>query len=188
MDANATTRPDAPGLRLRVADLPKSRDTGFDIRPDADWCADIARDLGIDGLRKLRFQGRLIPQGTADWRLEAHLGATVIQPCIVTLTPVTTRLEEDTGRTYLANPPEIPEAAEVEMPEDDSQEALPAVIDLAQVMTEALALALPLYPRADGAELDQTQFAAPGVAPMTDEEARPFAGLKALRDKLEDGE
>ena len=49
----------------------------------------------------------------------------------------------------------------------------------------ALALALPLYPRAEGADLAQAQFAGPGVTPMTDEDARPFAGLKDLRDKLD---
>jgi hypothetical protein len=51
-------------------------------------------------------------------------------------------------------------------------------------MAEALALALPDYPRAPDAELEAGQFAAPGVAPMTDDEAKPLAGLAALRDRL----
>ncbi|MCX8227096.1 MAG: DUF177 domain-containing protein, partial [Sulfitobacter sp.] len=37
-----------------------------------------------------------------------------------------------------------------------------------------------------GAELGQAVYAEPGVAPMTDEDARPFAGLAQLREKLED--
>jgi hypothetical protein len=44
-------------------------------------------------VRKLRFIGTLEPEGAQDWRLTADLGATVVQPCVVTLAPVTTRLE-----------------------------------------------------------------------------------------------
>ncbi len=41
---------------------------------------------------------------------------------------------------------------EAEMPEDDTAEPLPEVIDPGAVMFEALALALPDYPRAPKAE------------------------------------
>ena len=51
-------------------------------------------------------------------------------------------------------------------------------------MVEALSLALPLYPKAEGAQLEDTTFAQPGITPMSDEAARPFSGLSALRDKL----
>ena len=78
----------------------------------------------------------------------------------------------------------MPEGAEVEMPEDDSIEPLPATLDLGAVMIEALSLALPTFPRAAGAELGQVLATRAGIAPMTDEDAKPFAGLGALRDKL----
>jgi uncharacterized metal-binding protein YceD (DUF177 family) len=48
------------------------------------------------------------------------------------------------------------------------------------VLTEALALALPLYPRADGAEDGSLAVTEPGKAAMTDDEARPFANLAEL--------
>jgi uncharacterized metal-binding protein YceD (DUF177 family) len=77
-----------------------------------------------------------------------------------------------------------PDGAEAEMPEDDAVEPLPQTLDLGTVMVEALSLALPPFPRADGAELGQVLAAAAGVTPMTDDDAKPFAGLGALRDKL----
>jgi hypothetical protein len=40
------------------------------------------------------------------------------------------------------------------MPEDDTTEALPERLDLSAVMAEALALALPDYPRAPDAEME----------------------------------
>jgi uncharacterized metal-binding protein YceD (DUF177 family) len=170
-----------------LARLPRSTDRAFELVPDAAARERLAAELGLLGLRKLRLTGRLVPEGKRDWRLEASLGATVVQPCVVTAEPVTTRLDEPVARRYLAVMPE-PEGEEVEMPEDDSAEPLPAALDLFAVLAEALALALPQYPRAAGAELGEAVFAAPGVAPMTDEEARPLAGLAALRDRLKGAE
>ena len=126
----------------------------------------------------------LTARGKTDWQLKAQLGATVVQDCVVTLDPVTTRIEEPISRRWVRDLPELEAGDETEMPDDETLEQLGAEIDLGEVMIESLALALPLFPRADGAALDQANFAAPGVAPMRDEDARPFAGLSALRDQL----
>lgn len=178
--------PRPPFDRLSLARLPRGSARSFEIVPDAATRAALAEDLGLLALRKLRFTGQVLPEGARDWRLEAMLGATVVQPCVVTAEPVTTRIDDPVTRRYLAEMPE-PEGDDVEMPEDDSAEPLPDVLDLSAVLAEALALALPLYPRAQGAALEQTVFAAPGVAPLTDEDARPLAGLAALRDRLSPG-
>jgi uncharacterized metal-binding protein YceD (DUF177 family) len=61
---------------------------------------------------------------------------------------------------------------------------MPEVIDLPAIAAEALALALPLYPRAPGAELGPTQHAHEGVTPLQDADLKPFAGLSALAAKL----
>jgi uncharacterized metal-binding protein YceD (DUF177 family) len=168
---------------LVLARLSRGGETSFELAPEAPARAALAGELGLAALKKLRFSGRLIPEGKRDWRLVADLGATVVQPCVVTAEPVTTRIDEPVVRRYLAEMPE-PEGDEVEIPEDDSAEPLPGTLDLAEVMAEALALTLPIYPRAPGAELGEARFAAPGTAPLTDDDARPLAGLAALRDKL----
>ena len=174
----------ARSLPLRLADLPARKPTRFDLAPGPDDLAALAAELGLSGLRKLRFKGELRPDGRRDWRLEATLGATVVQPCVVTLDPVTTRIDEPVTRRYLAGMAE-PEGEETEMPEDVSAEPLPEVVDIGAVMAEALALALPLYPRAEGAELGETVLTEPGKQALTDQDTKPFAGLAALRDKLQ---
>lgn len=171
---------------LRVADLAQNRPTQFELRPDAAQMQALADELGLNGLRKLSFTGQIKAQGKRDWVLTGRLGATVIQPCVVTLDPVTTRIETDVRRTYLSEMPEI-DASEVEMEEDDTIDQLGAFIDPAVVMAESLALALPLYPRKEGADLGEAVFTEPGQAPMRDEDARPFAGLSGLRDTLKKG-
>ena len=169
---------------LRTADLPARTPYRFDIEPTAPERAEIQASLELDGLRKVRFYGELAPLGKTDWRLTAALGATVIQPCVATLEPVTTRIETEVSRQFLAGYEE-PEAPEVEMPEDDSVEALGSAIDLWQVLVEALSLAVPLYPRADQhAEAVELRVTEPGKHAMTDEEAKPFAGLAALKSQL----
>jgi uncharacterized metal-binding protein YceD (DUF177 family) len=164
---------------IRLADASRHRDLAVLIEPDAEARAALAADLGIVAVRKLRLEGVLRPLGRADWRLDATLGATVVQECVVTLAPVTTRIDEPVERSYLESMPEA-EAGEVEMPEDDTAEPLPAALDLRDVLREALALALPPFPRADGVELGEVVVTEPGAAPLTDEAAKPFASLRDL--------
>ena len=185
---SANTPPLAWAHPLRIADLPNRTATQFSLIPDAPTRAAIARELGLHGLKKLRFTGTLQASGKADWQLIADLGATVTQPCVVTLTPVSTRIDEKMLRTYLAMIPEddTEQGEEIEMPDDDSVDRLGAWLDLGEVMIEALELAIPAYPRAEGAELSEATFSKEGVTPMTDEDTKPFAGLAALRNKLQD--
>ena len=175
--------PPSPTRALRVADLSHNAATPFDVRPDTATLEGIARDLGLLALRKLSFQGTVSALGKHDWELQATLGATVVQPCVVTLEPVTTRIDLPVVRRFIKDLAR-PDAPEIEMPEDDTIEPLGTVIDPAQVMIESLALALPDYPRKEGADLEQSRFAEPGTAPMSDDEAKPFAGLADLRDSL----
>lgn len=177
---NASPSPDT----LRVADLAQ-KPTRFALRPDAEAQKAWAEALGLDALRKLSFEGAVRPEGKRDWILEAKLGATIEQPCTVTLAPVRTRIDVPVTRRFLSDFT-TPDTPEVEMPEDETIEALGAWIDLQAVMIEALSLEIPPYPRADGANFESAQFAEDGTAPLTDEAMRPFAGLAALREQMKD--
>ncbi len=179
-------RPDtaaAAPARLRLPDLKQRKVHAFDWVPDRVAMAAIAAELDLIDLKKARLSGRLVPVGKADWDLEAKLGATVTQPCVATLAPVRTRIDETVLRRYRADPGEVPLAGEIEMPEDDTIEPLPEVVDLSDVFRESLSLALPPFPRVGDAATVNLDVAEPGVTPMTDADARPFAGLAAFRPK-----
>ena len=163
--------------------LKGDRPIPFDLQPDAAALEALAGDLGIRAIRKLRFSGEVRPQGRADWSLSAQLGATVVQGCVVTLEDVVTRIDERVTRDYSPDVFE-PEGEEIELDAEDGPDPLGEGIDLAAAMEEALSLALPAYPRAPGAELGEAVFTEPGKEAMTDEDARPFAALKGLRDGL----
>ncbi|MDF1728676.1 MAG: DUF177 domain-containing protein [Sulfitobacter sp.] len=178
----ANTAPSSTALR--VAGLSQGSENGFALQPGADQLAAIAQELDLLALRKVRFTGRVVPQGGSDWRLEGTLGATAVQACVVTLAPVTTRVDVPVTRQYLAHYDQ-PDDPEAEMPEDETIEPLGTWIDPEAVLIEALSLALPDYPRAEEAELGEMVVTEPGQKPMTNEEAKPFAGLASLRDALE---
>ena len=178
--------PDAtplPSQVIRLSDQRGRGDMPFRLEPDARGRAAIAADLGISGVKKLRFEGRLTPVGKRDWHLDATLGATVVQDCVVTLAPVTSRIDEAVVRRYMADLPP-PVAGEIEMPQDDTAEPLPSSLDLVAVMIEALALALPPFPRAEGVAPVDLTVTEPGAVPLSTEGSRPFAGLSVLRDSL----
>ncbi len=178
---------------LRVAELPKGTAQSFDIVPDAAARAAMANELGILALRKLTFRGQLAPLGRRDWQLTAELGATAQQACIATLEPVTCRIDVRVQRRFLADMPH-PEELEptpedgVPIPEDEAEEPLGATIDLGRVLIEAVALALPDYPRKEGAGAAEAAAAPPGADPLDDDAVKPFAGLAALRAQMDGDE
>ncbi|MRU13965.1 DUF177 domain-containing protein [Roseovarius sp. A21] len=171
---------------LRVSDLSQSKPHRFSLRPDRPAMEAIASQLSLTGLRKLSFSGELRPDRGRDWRLEGTLGATVTQPCVVSLEPVTTRLDVQVTRRFLDEMPhETASAEEIEMAEDETIDPLGSRIDLEAVMIEALALALPDYPRKEDNAPVEAEFTPPGARPIEEERQKPFAGLADLKKKLE---
>ena len=166
-----------------LKDLPQRKSTRFSIVLDTPTLAQIATELDLISLKKLRFDGELMPISGSDWALHAQLGATVVQPCRVSLEPVTTRIEEQIKRQYLANfrPPIDSEA---EMPDDDTKEPLPDEIDIIQIIQEALALAIPAFPRRDDISDTKTSARPQNTDPMEEETVKPFAALAELRAQM----
>jgi uncharacterized metal-binding protein YceD (DUF177 family) len=171
----------------RVADLPSKKVTRFSIRPDGNHRNNTSQLLGFEGIKKLDFTGEIAPMGKRDWRLSGKLGATVTQSCVVTLKPVTTRIDISVTREFLSEKPE-PTGDEYEITEDDSIEELGEFIDAYSVMQEALAIAAPDYPRVANAQLEDSVYTEPGKIALTDEDAKPFAALANLIKQTENPE
>lgn len=170
--------PDTPAanlhLILRLAALHRRAPHPFALTPDAAARAGLAAELGIRAVKKLEFAGQIAPEGAQGWRLTARLGASVVQDCVVSGAPVPTRIDTDVVRRYVPGLAP-PDGAEAEVPDDDTLEPLTAEVDAGDVLREALALALPDYPRALGAELPAPQIGA------AETRANPFAALAKLK-------
>lgn len=173
-------------VAIRTAEIIGRRPRSFALAPDAAACSAIADDLDLLALSDLRFAGEVRPEGRDDLILEARLQARVTQPCVISLAPVSSRIDVVVTRQYVTALP-TPPAGETEMPEDDETEPMPDRIDPAEIMHEALMLALPDYPRAKNEELGEITAAPPGATPIETDDAppKPFAGLAALKQALE---
>lgn len=161
---------------LRVSQLSPRRPNPLDLSPDEAARARIAAALDLTAPPQVRLTGTITAAPNDAWLLEGRLTAQVQQACVVTLAPVRTAIDEPVRRLY--SPwAATPEGEEVEMPDDEIEPLGPA-IDAGAVLVEALALALPPYPRCEGAELPGAALDPEGE----DEDAarRPFQGLADL--------
>jgi len=158
----------------------------FDIAPTPAEATALARLLDAQAVRKLRFQGTLAPLPQGGWKLDARLGATVVQTCVVSLEPVTERVDQEVHRRFLPEHGARPTEIVIRPDEGDEVEPLGERIDLGLIAIEALALALPAYPRKPGVSLGPA-FAGTDDAGADEDAPKPFAALAALRGKLGHG-
>jgi uncharacterized metal-binding protein YceD (DUF177 family) len=165
-------------MTIRLDDSRNRKTRHLTYAPTEGEIERLKAEFQLLGLKKAQMSAELIPKGRGDWLLKGQLGASVVQPCVVTLAPVPTRIDAKFERLFVTEMPDLSPGEESEMPEDDRLEPRPAVLDLSVVFAEVLALELPEWPRAPGAEL-------PPSVQDTDEKPNPFAVLQALKSKLE---
>ncbi|MBY8977692.1 DUF177 domain-containing protein [Rhodobacteraceae bacterium NNCM2] len=172
---------------MPVERLDREGETAFEVTLTDEERAKAAEYLGIVSLNEIGFRGRITAWGENGWEAKANLNAIVVQECVVTLEPVTEYIEDTVDRRYLPGfEPEEEDEVIIASLAEDRPDPITDQIDLAALLLESLALSIDPYPRAEGAELKTCVFAEPGIKPMTDEDARPFAKLAALREKLGD--
>ncbi len=171
---------------VKVSSLSNTSPYEFDESPNQAEAASMAALLGAISLKKMRFAGEIHPFGADGWELVGKLGATVTQSCVVTANPVRTRIDVDVRRQFIAQINEDDDEIEIELFAGDESEPLGPEIDLGGIAIEALSLAIPDYPRIEGAEFEETNYSGPGIEPLDEDNVKPFAGLAALKEKLKD--
>ncbi|MEM0976924.1 MAG: YceD family protein [Pseudomonadota bacterium] len=169
---------------IRLSDIRSRTSFSFDADYTEETLERLSALLDLIKLSKLKFRGEFEAENDTAIRLTASLGATAVQSCILTLAPVTTRVDVKINQQFLPAKGQDTSSSEIEIQESDPEDFLPDGFSLFDLVAEHLALELPEYPRAEGATLSNTVFTEPGKKPMTDEDARPFAELDALRKKL----
>ncbi|MGD9510671.1 MAG: DUF177 domain-containing protein [Geminicoccaceae bacterium] len=153
--------------------------TSVHLAASAAECGLLARRFELVDLTRLEGDVRVVPMAGVDTlHVSGHLSADVVQSCVVTLDPVSARVETDFDRLFSRDVPDEVEG-EVEIdPEAEAPEPLVGgMLDLGEILAEELSLALDPYPRSPEADrlLAEQQDDA-------DETRRsPFATLDSLR-------
>lgn len=170
---------------LRVARLGRAQPVPFDLSADEAERTAIADFLGLLGVATLRFKGELRAEAEDAWRMTGRLTSEITQECVSTLAPVPARIDLRVSRLFVPYPFEG--AIDLDPEDEDDPDEFEDTIDPGAVALEELALSLDPYPHAQGVEPVDARAAPPGTAPLDDAELKPFAGLAALRDKMQGG-
>lgn len=143
--------------------------------------AATAAALDIPAVERLSVTYRIAPRTRGRYKLTGRIQARVVQACVVTLDPVASDVIEGLDAEFRPEG-DLPSEATTE-----EQEALAAEehepiehhrLHVGRVIFETLAAALPAYPRAPDAALDQHEAGPTDSAP-----SGPFAALGRLKPK-----
>jgi len=154
-------------------------------------CEALMGRLDLLGLENFSVEAK-VRKWRRGVRVEGTIKADVVQRCIVTLEPVPDQISESFDRGFLPEADLVGDTKpgqEVEIEDDaelgDLPDLLGDTLDLGEIASESLSLALNPYPRAEGEEPLDLQSAPPGETPISDNDVKPFASLAAYREKLE---
>lgn len=162
----------------RTADIP---DTGLSVSRSASPAerAAIAEVLEVISCEQMTADYVIRALGDGRYRMSGKVLARLTQPCVVTLEPISTRIEEAFEvQFWPAESLAEPQEAEVEVLSVPDIEPLErATIAAGRVIYELLSAALDPFPRKPGARFEWEEADA---APEPGEEG-PFTALKKLK-------
>jgi uncharacterized metal-binding protein YceD (DUF177 family) len=150
------------------------------ISADPPECADLARRLGLPALHSLEAELKVVRWRGGGLKIKGRFTADLDQTCVVTLDVFRSLLRDEFESYFLpAGSSAGAETALIE--EGDAEPFNNGIIDMGEVVAEAVALALDPYPRRTGVSFASVIEDEPAAGPGKDAERNPFAGLETLR-------
>lgn len=143
--------------------------------------AELARQLPLVSFESLTVQYHIKPAGRDRYALTGRVKGELIQSCIVTLDPVSAKLDEPLDCKFVP-PAFIPtqQAEEEELSSVDELEPIEGgILNVGQVVFEVISSGLDPYPRRADAQWESQDDA----AGIEDAAPGPFAALAGLKKK-----
>lgn len=173
-----TVAPQPEFSRPIPVDMLEDEAGSFEGAAEPDERAALALRYGAPAVSALAYEATIAPSD-GGWRVTGAARAEITQTCVITLEPVESVVEERFERRYL--PSARIASLELDMDADEAPEPLPEAIDLGEIAAEAIALGVDPYPRRPDARFEGRRAGPPGAPPLTEDAARPFAKLAALK-------
>lgn len=172
---------------VAVEALPDKGGPWTQAASDAERAA-VADALNLITLGALSFSGRIDRRLGGRYRVSGHVKADLEQPCVVTLDPVSARINEPVDVEFrpeaMAAPDVTDRANPVDVVLDGGPDIEPIVrgrLEIGRVVFETLSAALDPYPRKVGEAIEEMAAAPKGVAPIG--RINPFAVLADFKAK-----
>jgi uncharacterized metal-binding protein YceD (DUF177 family) len=157
----------------------------LDLRADAAERGAVAARLGVDELKQLQADVNIKCTKAGQYRVEVDFTAEVLQSCVVTLEPVTSRINDRFVEVF-ADDAGV-DGVEVDIDpvgEDPPERVENGQIDVGELVVQYLVLAVDPYPRKADASV-AAPYARAGTdisaEPVEDARENPFAALGALQ-------
>ena len=181
---------------IEADDIETGERLRLSITPDKDARQNLTRRLGILGFESLKADLELKrEQGGLVVHIKGHIHAVLTQACVVTLEPIESKVNED-FEAWFADTEQAVALAKVKHDQqvrangetpileerEDPEPIADGKIDLGELVTQHLSLAINPYPHAEGVHYEYGDDA-PEKVPEAFKN-NPFAALKDWKDKL----
>ena len=169
--------PEAVGPLSRPVDVMNIPPRGQEahVEATAEECAALARDFGLQGIRRLSGDFKLTDSAKGI-HVTGLVKASITQICVVTLEAFDSDVEEEVEVDF-AEPRGMPAEPPTDIHEyEPPDEIVNGQVDLGALTSEFLALGLDPYPRKPGADFEYRDPA--------DAKDSPFTALGKLKPKI----
>ena len=143
----------------------------------------LAERFGLLSLLSLQAQLTVTPARGAMFAVKGHMEADVVQQCVVTLEPLPAHISQQID--VLCADPEFLDPGvsppHVEVDDDEMEPIIGGIIDLGELVSQNLGIALDPYPRKPGLTFVEVEYG-------DDTVANPFAKLATLTKTGKDKE
>jgi len=143
----------------------------------------LCRRLDLLALDRFEAEGTVSAGAGGVVRVRGRLRAHATQRCVVTLEPVPAELDVPFERTFVRGSA-VSRLLDLDFEQLDLEPLIGDILDLGEVATEELALALDPYPRAEGADDALREL---GIRGDDEPAAGPESPFAVLRERLGGG-
>lgn len=194
MNKQSGHKPLSPEWSHRVDVSELSDPVKLHIEASSEEAKDVARRLSLSSLDNLKADLTLTRERGHVIKVDGRFEADVVQPCAVTLQPVESRVEDSFEAWFSDEDQAVSLSRErreresgkghVEIPiVDESEYPEPVIqghIDLGELVTQFLSLAIDHYPHVEGVDIDDI---CKNISPQQPENRKrnPFEALKVLK-------
>jgi uncharacterized metal-binding protein YceD (DUF177 family) len=149
------------------------------IQASPDECAALTQRFGLSAMTNLNASVQLYRLADSDFiRVDGRFEADVVQICVVTLESFPSHVEDSFSADFSNGDADFTEFAPeivVDIDEEPVEPIVDGIIDIGELVSQYLSLALDPYPRAPGVSLDAAWESPDGKA------LSPFAVLIKLK-------
>jgi len=145
--------------------------------------SDLGDLMQVTKISRFSFSGNILQTSSKKYKLSSTLKGSLIQKCVITSNPVKTILDTTIKRYYISAKSNcVPFDTESNVAFSEL-EFIENELDIGDIIIEALALAIPDYPKKQNVKFNGVTITENGLEPLDKIVNNPFSSLEKLKNK-----